>query len=167
MKPEISLRGPYLVYLSIASILVGVLVAPLFRDVPVETGTRIQAAIAHDLMHGELEVPTLGAPAISMTVTKDAKAGWNLSLQADNFTFAPDQVNTPHAANTGHAHLYIDGVKTARLYAPHFHIPDLPPGRHEITVNLNSNDHAFYVSGGSRIEARAVVMQGPVTVPGS
>ena len=162
-----SLRLPYLIYLSIASMLIGVLRAPAFRDIPTEPTPQTQAMADHEMMHGELEVPAEGAPEIAMTVTKDAMAGWNLTLETANFVFAPASVNSANIANTGHAHLYVNGVKMARLYAPVFHIPDLPPGQHEITVSLSSNDHSFYVTNGTRIEARATVMQGPAPVSGS
>jgi len=53
----------------------------------------------------------------------------------------------------------VDDVKIARLYAPHFHIPFLPEGQHEISVNLSSNNHSYYVADGRRIAARTTVTQ--------
>lgn len=164
---DFSLRLPYLIYLSIASMLVGVLIAPAIRDVPLYPAPAALDMAMQDMMHGELEVPLEGAPEISMTVTKDAMSGWNLTLETANFTFTPEQVTGKNIANTGHAHLYVNGEKMARLYAPVFHIPDLPPGQHEIAVSLSSNDHSYYVTGGNRIEARAAVMQDPVPMSGS
>lgn len=154
---KISLRFPYLIYLSIASILIGVLIAPLFRDLPVQ-----QTAVdimAHDMQHGMLEVPAVGAPQIAIAVTKDPLSGWNVSVTTDNFRFTPEMVNSENVENTGHAHLYVDGIKIARLYGPNFHIPDLPAGDHEISVNLSSNDHSYYIVNGQRIEARTIITQ--------
>ncbi|WP_147127097.1 hypothetical protein [Shimia ponticola] len=162
---NLSLRFPYLIYLSIASILIGVLIAPLFGRVATQSPAQDLAMLQHDLMHGELEVPADGAPEILMTVEKDDMDGWNITLQTLNFTFAPEQVNEANVPNAGHAHLYVNGIKMARVYGPYFHIPDLPPGQHEITVSLSSNDHSFFVKDGSRIEARAVIMQGQSTAP--
>jgi LEA14-like dessication related protein len=68
-------------------------------------------------------------------------------------------VNGENVQNTGHAHLYVNGIKIARLYGPDFHIPDLPAGEHELTVNLSSNDHSYYFVNGIQIEARATITQ--------
>jgi hypothetical protein len=61
--------------------------------------------------------------------------------------------------NTGHGHLYVNGMKIARLYGSYFHIPDLPPGEHEISVSLSSNDHSYYTINGKRIAAQVTVKQ--------
>ena len=163
----ISLRLPYLIYLSIGSLLLGVLVAPVFRDMPPVEAPVAQVGSVHDEMHGAIDVPPAGAPEVSMDVVKDPTGGWNIILRTQNFDFTPEAVNEAHVPNTGHAHLYVDGVKMARLYGPHFHMPDIAPGQHEIVVALSSNDHSFYRVDGVRIEARAVVMQGDVPVSGS
>jgi len=101
-----------------------------------------------------------------MDLAKDPTGGWNVTLRTTNFAFTPEAVNQPNTPNTGHAHLFVDGVKLARLYGPHFHMPDLAPGQHEIVVTLSSNDHSIYRVDGVRIEARAIVMQGVAPVSG-
>ena len=45
----------------------------------------------------------------------------------------------------GHAHLYIDGQKIARIYSNWHHIKEIPAGAKELTVTLNSNEHKAYV----------------------
>jgi hypothetical protein len=135
---KISLRMPYLIYLSIASILVGVILAPLFRDLPVQNAA--VDMMAHEMQHGLLEVLAVGAPQVAITVEQEPMDGWNVTLSTNNFTFTPQMVNGENVDNTGHAHLYMDGVKIARLYGPHFYIPLLPVGDHGISVNLSSND---------------------------
>ena len=154
---RISLRFPYLIYLSIASMLAGVIFAPLFRDIPVQDTTADM--LAHEARHGMLEVAADGAPDVAISVEKDPMTGWNVMLTTEDFTFAPELVNSENVDNTGHAHLYVDGVKIARMYGPHFHIPDLPAGDHEISVNLSSNDHSYYMVDGEKIAARATVTQ--------
>jgi hypothetical protein len=154
---KISLRMPYLIYLSIASILVGVILAPLFRDLPVQNAA--VDMMAHEMQHGLLEVPAVGAPQVAITVEQEPMNGWNVTLSTNNFTFTPQMVNGENVDNTGHAHLYMDGVKIARLYGPHFYIPLLPVGDHEISVNLSSNDRSYYVIDGNRIAARTIVTQ--------
>ena len=66
-------------------------------------------------------------------------------------------VNQPHAANVGHAHLYLNGVKVARLYGTAYHLSDLPDGQHTITVTLNTNDHSDLALDGRLIEASVEV----------
>lgn len=95
-----------------------------------------------------------GAPAIlDFRIEKDAKAGWNVFLVTENFTFTPEAVNQPHVANTGHAHLYINGTKLARLYGPAYHIEALPFGPHDLEVVLNTNEHAQYTILGRPVSA--------------
>lgn len=157
---KMSLTWPYLIYLSIGSIFVGVLIAPLFRELPPTDGTNPQAmAMDAAAMHPTREVPAEGAPGVEVSVIKDPMDGWTLTLTTENFTFAPLSAGSAAVPNEGHAHLYVDDVKVARLYGPHFHIPELAPGQHDITVALSSNDHAYFAVGGARIEARTVIVQ--------
>ena len=154
---KISLRFPYLIYLSIASILIGVILAPLFRDIPVQ-GAAVNM-MEHEMQHGMIEVSAVGAPQVAISVEKDLMNGWNVTVTTNNFRFTPELVNSENVANTGHAHLYVDDIKIARLYGPHFHIPYLPVGDHEISVNLSTNDHSYYTIDGEQIGARAIVTQ--------
>ncbi|MEL7163831.1 MAG: hypothetical protein AAGL96_00045 [Pseudomonadota bacterium] len=157
---SISLRLPYLIYLSIGSVFLGVLIAPLFRDVPAGAMPEMQMNAGSQHMHTRIEVPAEGAPTIAMAIDKDPTGGWNIILTPGNFTFTPAAVNGPNTPNTGHAHLYVNGQKMARIYGTYYHMPDLPPGQHEVVVALSTNDHSFYVVDGVRIEARADIMQG-------
>lgn len=154
---KISLRFPYLIYLCIASIFVGVILAPLFREMPVQDTAADM--LAHDMQHGTLEVAADGAPKVALSVEKDAMSGWNVILTPENFAFTPTMVNSANVDNTGHAHLYVDGIKIARLYGSYFHIPNLPVGDHDITVSLSSNDHSYYMVDGQRIAATVTVTQ--------
>lgn len=162
-----SLRLPYLIYLSIASLLLGVLVAPAFRDMPQDTVAPTQMASEQHHAHGMIDVPADGAPEVAMEVLKDPTGGWNITLATQNFTFTPEAANQDNTPNTGHAHLYVGDQKIARLYGPYFHMPDLATGQHEITVTLSSNDHSFYMVDGTRVEARAMIMQGDLSMPES
>lgn len=93
----------------------------------------------HDKMIALPGGPT--APTLGIVVAEDQGGGWNLQILTTNFRFAPDHVNQPHQAGEGHAHLYVNGEKVARVYGPWFHIGSLPSGRTEVTVTLTSNDH--------------------------
>ena len=67
-------------------------------------------------------------PSVAITVSKDPVGGWNLHVRTGNFRFAPDHASLPHIPGEGHAHLYVNGRKTARLYGPWYHIGELPAG---------------------------------------
>lgn len=117
-------------------------------------------AIAHDGPHPEksLEVDAENAPRIvDLRVEKNPVAGFNLLVVTENFEFAPEQVNQAHADNKGHGHIYVDGVKIARIYAPAHHLDGLQPGERRIEVTLNANDHREYSVGGSKISAAATI----------
>jgi len=159
---KISLRFPYLIYFGIASILIGVIIAPIFRDIPVQNAA--VDMMEHEMQHGMIEVPAIGAPQVAISVEEDPMNGWNVTVTTNNFRFTPTEVNRENVDNTGHAHLYVDGVKIARLYGPYFHIPYLPVGDHEISVNLSTNDHSYFMVDGEHIRARTTVTQDVIEV---
>lgn len=103
--------------------------------------------------HPELVVmPEDGsAPTVDFELLEDAAGGWNLHIQTTNYTFAPENVNGENMAGEGHAHIYINNVKLARVYGPWFHIGSLPSGDTEIVVTLNANDHSEMSVGGEII----------------
>ena len=70
-----------------------------------------------------------------------------------NFVDVP--MGTPHVPGTGHAHLYLNGLKLGRLYVPSARIGALPPGDHMVRVTLNANDHRAYVVDGDPVTAIA------------
>lgn len=115
------------------------------------TAEHADHAAAHEHQHGLLEVDD-AVPSLAVALMPDASSGWNVHLQVRNFAFAPALANGPHRPGTGHAHIYVDGQKQARVYAPWFHLPALGPGPHEIRVVLNSNDHREYAHQGHPVE---------------
>ena len=99
--------------------------------------------------------PALPIPGVALRLTRDAADGFNLSLGVTNFTFTPERVNSANEPNTGHAHLYINGQKIARLYGPWMHLPAKlwQPGLNRVKVLLNANDHSFWGAAGEPIGA--------------
>ncbi len=98
---------------------------------------------------GIVEISSIeNQPQMQLKVTEDVYGGWNVNLDISNFTFSPEDCGKAHVDGHGHAHLYINNEKVARLYSPWYHLSDLPPGKHEIKVVLTSNDHNEYVSHG-------------------
>lgn len=109
------------------------------------TTTGISHEIKEESGHGTLDVEAAGAPRIEkIEVVEDPVGGFNLYVVIENFEFAPELVNQDHAPGKGHAHIYVDGVKIARLYGPAYHIEHLSPGERHIAVTLNANDHRQY-----------------------
>jgi hypothetical protein len=99
-------------------------------------GRHDHAAMAAIALPADVNAPTLAAQVI-----KDPASGWNLHVETTNFRFAPEHASTAHVAGEGHAHVYVNGKKLARIYANWYHIDHLPNGDVMIEVALNSNDH--------------------------
>ncbi len=59
-----------------------------------------------------------------------------------NFRFSPENASTADVPGEGHAHVYVNGTKLARLYGNWMHIGDLPKGEVEVSVSLNANSHS-------------------------
>jgi hypothetical protein len=122
------------------------------RDEDGAATTTAVDATAGGEMRGEhshaaaVEAP--GPMTVELTVEQDAKAGWNLFFATTGFTWAPEHASGEHVPGEGHAHLYVDGAKVARVYGGAFHLASLDPGARDVTIELNSNDHAPYAVDG-------------------
>jgi hypothetical protein len=104
------------------------------------------------------ETETLEGASLDLTVEADAKKGFNLLTQIEGFTFTPENASSDHVAGEGHAHIYVDGEKIARLYTADYYLGDLAEGPHDIMVELNTNDHRPYVDAdGEPITASASI----------
>lgn len=98
-------------------------------------------------------------PTLDIAVVQDPISGWNLHIETTNFRFSPEKASGPHRAGEGHAHVYVNGRKLARVYGPWFHIDELPQGTNDVTVTLNSNDHKLLAVGEAPLK-----LTRPVTV---
>jgi hypothetical protein len=108
--------------------------------------------------HSALKIPEgVPIPQVSLTVTPDAVRGWNLYIETENWTFAPERVNQASIPTEGHGHLYVNGEKLTRIYGNWYYLEHLPPGEHTVTVGLNANGHEALTVAGEPIEASAVV----------
>ena len=97
---------------------------------------------------GDKVIPTLD----SLIIEKDEMSGWNIEISTSNFEFAPLLVNRENIVGKGHAHVYINDEKFARIYGHHFHIPNLLGNGHKIKVTLNANGHETLAIGDKPIE---------------
>lgn len=104
--------------------------------------------------HGTLEIAKnqLVPEITDFKVIKDSISGWNVYFQVKNFRFAPEHAFQSPQEGEGHAHLYINGNKIARLYGNWYHIPEMIKDKNEIKVTLNSNDHQTLTIDGQAIE---------------
>lgn len=113
--------------------------------------------------HAMVELTTMGnniaKPSVELTISKDPMSGWNLHINTANYRFTPEEVNRNNVANQGHAHLYIDGYKMARIYSHWYHIKDLTPGEHIVRITLNANDHSEFAYNGEHMAATATIIQ--------
>ena len=112
---------------------------------------------AHD--HGAMQPFVIPegepVPTVTLAVQPDLVSGWNVKVATNNFRFAPEELENPGDWNAGHAHLYLDGKKVARLYGSWFHLTGLEPGIRQLRVTLNTNDHRDLKAGDVVVEAIA------------
>jgi hypothetical protein len=92
-------------------------------------------------------------PTIQLKIEPDMMDGWNLQIQTQNFKFTPENVGKHSMDAEGHAHLYINGQKIARIYSNWYHLEGLPSGKHIIRITLNTNHHGTFTWNGKNIES--------------
>jgi hypothetical protein len=97
------------------------------------------------------------APVVDLSVIPLGDGSHNIRVQTLNFIFAPQNVNQDPRAGEGHAHLYVDGVKIARLYGEWFHIESLPENAEMITLSLYANNHQVLSANGVEISDMVMV----------
>lgn len=107
--------------------------------------------------HSQIDISSwIAKPTVAIQMHPDSMGGWNLEITTTNFTFTPQNVNEAVVPNQGHAHIYIDGVKIARVYSNWYNVPASIPathGTHQVRVTLNANDHSEMIYKGSTIQA--------------
>ena len=132
--------------------------APWFHHGAVEVSeySHLSMASAEDASV-EMETIDMAIPSVMVIVHQDAHKGWNIEIQTEQFTFAPEQVNQANQPNMGHGHLYVDGEKIARLYGNWYHLGNLEPGTREITVSLHANGHELWTHEGEAIAHTATI----------
>ncbi|MCG6903334.1 MAG: hypothetical protein LJE68_11710 [Rhodobacter sp.] len=112
----------------------------------VVTGTEMTHSSGYDVPTGEAQ------PSLALSVKPDGES-WQVLAETHDFAFSKDAADGPHQAGTGHAHLYLNGLKLQRMYTPEARIGALPDGQHEIRVTLNTNDHRAYLVNGAPVTA--------------
>jgi hypothetical protein len=109
----------------------------------------------HEMAHDTpLEVSAVDAPEVTLLLTPDPMTGYNLQVRTRNFEFAPQDASLADVPGEGHAHVYVNGTKIARVYGEWMHIESLPEGEVTVEVTLNSNDHRPLAVAGHKISAQ-------------
>ncbi|EEE37181.1 hypothetical protein RKLH11_1017 [Rhodobacteraceae bacterium KLH11] len=123
---------------------------------PAHHGGQTEAAVhTHS---GSVNVPAgLDAPGLEIALIPDPISGWNLQVLTRNFRFAPENASAKDQPGEGHAHVYVNGTKLARLYGNWMHIADLPKGEVEVKVSLNANSHSALTVDNKPVEASVTV----------
>jgi len=110
----------------------------------------------HD--HSELLEMTNGpAPFVDLQVMSLADGGYNVRIQTLNFTFAPQKAGMEPVTGEGHAYLYIDGEKIARIYGEWYHLESLPDDAEMLSVSLYANNHQTLSIDGKAITDMVMV----------
>lgn len=116
--------------------------------------------------HDQQEIQSEQIPTLSVEVYPDAKSGYNIKLITENFIFTPERVNTENIENQGHAHIYINNEKVARVYSEWFHIDNhhLSTDINELRVTLNANDHSEWSLDGEPLEFRKILNESVLNI---
>ncbi len=98
-------------------------------------------------------------PSVTLHFTPDPTDGYNLRIETHNFRFTPENVNGEAVFNEGHAHLYVNRRKVARLYSEWHHLSGslLDGPYNEVRIELNANDHSVWGAGGEPIKAEVLL----------
>ncbi|MCX7559733.1 copper chaperone PCu(A)C [Sulfitobacter sp. F26204] len=115
------------------------------------------AQMSHKVSDGILISPL---PQVDISLSgQPGPEGTTLRLAVENFTFYRGAEDARHVSGQGHAHLYLNGLKLGRLYAPDFQIGGLPPGHYVLEVVLNANDHRAYLDENGRPVAAQMMLE--------
>ncbi|NGO78467.1 hypothetical protein G6045_22825 [Streptomyces sp. YC504] len=111
--------------------------------------------------HRYRQVDAADAPSVELAVRPDSVDGWNVRLSVHAFRFTPDSVGGGALPGRGHAHLYLDDRKIARVYGEWYHLPAsaVPKGAHTLTARLYADDHTVWAVDGKPVESTAELSQ--------
>lgn len=131
---------------------IGIVIAPGDTPKPAHDHASHSDA-AHDHSETTMWDASLPTPEITLELLPDGDTSRNLHIITTGFTFAPQLVNGQVTPGTGHAHVYINGVKFGRAYGPWLQLTGIPEGPLTVRVTLNANDHTSYMAGGEMLAA--------------
>ena len=106
-----------------------------------------------NMMNAVIDMDAEAAPTVDLQVIPLADGSFNLRVVTDNFVFTPQLVDMAGVPGEGHAHLYVDGAKVARIYGEWYHLPALPEDAETVSVTLYANDHRAFAVDGKTVSA--------------
>ena len=114
---------------------------------PYRESVALDDGMAYDLSQ-LIETPAGAAPTVNLTLIPLPGGGYNVRTQTEDFAFTPQNIDQVAIPGEGHAHLYVDGVKVARVYGEWHFLKSLPQEAETLRVTLYANDHrAFALDG--------------------
>lgn len=116
-----------------------------YRDMPMdmEMGDMTHQH-ADGMMHDHstpMNIAASEAPVVDLQLVPLGDGSYNVRIQTLNFVFAPWNVDGEAIDGQGHAHLYVDGEKIARVYGEWYHLDPLSPDVEMVSVALYANNH--------------------------
>ncbi len=126
----------------------------------VMASARVTVPESGEGMHhdGPESVEADNSMSVAFRVEPDAVKGANLFItDTQGLTFAPQNAGNDHVSGEGHAYVYVNGVKIARLYGNAFQLEQLAEGNNEVRVTLNANSHAPYIWNGQPVETTVAI----------
>ena len=119
------------------------------------------AGMVHD--HQPVAVPEGAAvPQLEIRLFRDEMSGFNLHLKLANFNIAPPEFEkTLGRIMEGHAHLYINGKKTQRIYGRYVHLQQemFKEGINMVMVSLNAHNHDVWTYNDQQILASIAIQR--------
>lgn len=115
-----------------------------------------------DHEHSMVQVPAgKQIPGLSLALYRDPMSGFNLHLKTLRFSLEPPEFagGEEDERLEGHAHVFINGIKVARLYGAYLHLPEMlfKPGINQIMVSLNNHQHDTWTVGSKMILSTLVI----------
>lgn len=117
---------------------------------PAPISESMQMRHGHPPLEISTEIPT---PTLTLEATPDMMGGYNIRILTENYAWTPENTNIDPVQGEGHAHLYVNMIKVARIYSEWFHLPEeeLQEGINVIRATLNANDHSEWSINGEAI----------------
>lgn len=116
-----------------------------------DEGADDHGSMSHEAMESQTPI------GLQVSAAADASGGVAVTIETENWRWAPENVDRQHRDGEGHAHIYVDGVKVGRVFGPSYYIMGLEPGRHDIRVTLNANSHNNLLVDGELVESTVMV----------
>jgi hypothetical protein len=124
---------------------------PIAHAVTFEVPAHEHSGHDHDVPESQEVEGTV--PDLSIDVVEDPKSGFNAFVTVEGLELSAEQAGDHHVDGVGHLHVYVNGQKLGRLYGEAMHIPALPSGSVEISVQAFTNDHRPYTVDGQPVQA--------------